>query len=114
MERSAVCDALKAPSSLSTTAKMSKNGCKGEQKSVTRIEKFCFRSGTNDSSLNELYRSQLQLKTSASRCADQQRETITRTMAPWRRRETVENKPFRDGSYCKRIWVGKRTVKQGE
>ncbi len=36
-------------------------------------------------------------------------------MAPWRRsRETVENKPFRDGSYCKRIWVGKRTVKQGE
>ena len=36
-------------------------------------------------------------------------------MAPWRRsREGVENKPFRDGSYCKRIWVGKRTVKQGE
>ena len=25
-----------------------------------------------------------------------------------------ENKPFRDGSYCKRLWVGKRTVKQGE
>jgi len=28
--------------------------------------------------------------------------------------KSSENKPFRDGSYCKRLWVGKRTVKQGE
>lgn len=33
-------------------------------------------------------------------------------MVRWR--TTSENKPFRDGSYCKRLWVGKRTVKQGE
>ena len=34
-------------------------------------------------------------------------------MAKWGLQQG-ENKPFRDGRYCKRIWIGKRTVKQGE
>jgi hypothetical protein len=33
-------------------------------------------------------------------------------MQHWRR--DTESKPFRDGSYCKHLWIGKRTVKQGE